>query len=237
MKILIGTNVLTQLDSEAYGNHCGLWCYLGKKYPKDTLAFFHPRRLSIDNMRNEAARIALEEEFEYLMFIDDDVLIQPNVLDFLLEADKDIVAAVTHIRSYPFRSMFFKYVGENLLSHYDDYEKDVDEKGLLKCDAVGFSCVLIKVELLKKLTKPFFITGAFHTEDVYFCVKAQKELGLENVSIYVDTRCPTAHLLDKEAVSSKNVKALREYYKTAYPDLGKEDRTYEQSLLMRESFK
>lgn len=215
MKVLVGVNVLTSVDSEIYGSHSNFWYRIGKQFPNDTFIKYHPRRLSIDNMRNTAANFALQNECDYLMFIDDDVDIPPNALKILLAADKDIVMGLTYIRGYPFHPMLFK-IGFNKsgiqgLIHYDDFETDVNPlTGLVECVAVGFSCVLIKCELLKKMHEPYFMTGPFHTEDIYFCVKAKAEF--PDTSIFTSVKCPTAHYLDKQAVSPENVVALRAYY-------------------------
>lgn len=215
MKVLVGVNVLTSIDSEIYGSHTNFWYRIGKQFPNDIFLKYHPRRLSIDNMRNAAALIALQNECDYLMFIDDDVDVPPDAFRLLLEADQDVVMGLTYIRGYPFHPMFFKAganaEGIQCMLHYEDFMEHLDENGLVKdVVAVGFSCVLIKCSLLKKLHAPFFVTGARHTEDIYFCVKAKIEQ--PDCTISVSTKCPTSHFLDKQPVCEKNVKALRDYY-------------------------
>jgi len=177
--------------------------------------------MSIDNMRNNAAKIALENNCDYLMFIDDDVIIRPDTLDSLLEADKDIIMALTFVRGWPFPPMFFK-ASENLttdkrketLIFYEDYVPD--EHGLVKCAAVGFSCTLLKMDVVKAINPPYFITGPHHTEDVYFCLKARYSLDPEP-SIFVDTRVPTMHMMMSDGVSDINVGKLRELYRPEEP--------------------
>lgn len=217
MKFLIGINVLTSVDSQVYGNHAAWFFHLGKLSVEKGWEFilFTPWRCSIDRMRNQAASIALLNECDYLMFVDDDMILQLDTLEHLVEADKDIVMAHTYIRGYPYNPMAFKGVGnfgdENYeLKYYTDIEEHADEKGLVSVDAVGFATVLIKCSLLKRLSKPYFVTTANSTEDVYFCLKAKAEV--PNVSIAVSLKCPTGHLLDKEFVHRDTVKALRNFY-------------------------
>jgi hypothetical protein len=210
MKILWGVNVLDSVKSEVYASHVALAAYFKTQHPKWALTFFTPQRMSIDRMRNEAAKMALEADYDYLMFVDDDVLVEPQVFDSLLSCDADVAMAETYIRGYPFNAMWFKNVGGKL-EH--DNDSKADESGLIECDAVGFSCVLIKVSLLKKVTMPFFVTGPNFTEDVYFCTKAKAELGDNNVKIVVDTRYPTGHLLTPTFVHKQNVKILRAFHK------------------------
>ncbi|MGQ9845885.1 MAG: hypothetical protein ACUVQP_00070 [Bacteroidales bacterium] len=213
-KILIGINTLTEVDAQVYSNHLAFFYHLGKLSEHEFI-LFTPRRFSIDRMRNTAATIALENDCDYLMFIDDDMLLNIFTLENLIDANKDIVMAHTYIRGYPFKPMAFKIIGDAnandfTVQHYDDLLENVDTKGLVDVDAVGFATVLIKTHLFKKLSKPFFVTTLNGTEDVYFCLRCKMEL--DNVSIAVDTRCPTGHLLDKEAISTATLKPLKEYY-------------------------
>lgn len=203
-KILVGCNILTAIDGISYASHCQNWYNWGR-YLKDNDFYFHtPRRVSIDNMRNMAARLAMEQECEYLFFYDDDVLFPVDTLSRLLAHDKDIVAGLTYIRAYPFEPMVFSISEENDghgngILKYDT--KLIGTKELYPCNAVGFSCVLIKVDILKKMKPPFFITGSGTTEDIYFCIRVQKELG---VSIYCDPTIEVSHIVDRYMINSSN---------------------------------
>jgi hypothetical protein len=223
MKTLVGVNTLENVSSFVYASHCKMWVDMKKQYPDDEFIFYTPYRMSIDNMRNDCARIAMQHGCDYLMFIDDDVLVKPTTYKSLREADKDIIMALTYVRGYPFHPMFFKDFGTDVynpvngktrknLTFHDDYQDTVDEDGLVKTGAVGFSCVLIKVDVMRSMTPPYFVTGPGHTEDVYFCLKARAELEPEP-EIYVDTKVSTAHLMMPDAVCDENVKKLREFYK------------------------
>lgn len=217
MKILLGINILTSVDSQVYGNHFAWAYHLGRLKEKlgIDIILYTPWRTSIDRMRNTAAKLALQNDCDYLMFVDDDMLVQLDTLECLLDADKDIVMAHTYIRGYPFHPMAFKNLSTDpndiVLNHYTDLMEHKDEKGLVECPAIGFATVLIKTDLLRKLQPPYFVTTPNNTEDVYFCLNARKELGEENVSIAVDTRCPTGHKMDPEFVHEKTVHAHRAY--------------------------
>ena len=213
-KIMVGINVLTSVSSEVYGNHCELMFHFGRRMPEHEFLMYHPRRMSIDRMRNEAAKIALSYDCDYLLFIDDDVLVPRESLGSLIKANKDVVASLTFIRGYPFEPMIFKEIykddeGDSVLGYDTNFM--AGEDGLVECKAVGFSCALIKCSLLRQLSTPYFITGSNHTEDVYFCVKARKEI--PSTTIFTDTKFPTGHLLNQEAVTIENILPLKEYYK------------------------
>jgi len=234
MKILVGCNLLTSVQSMAYIPHMSFWYRLGKNHPDWDIVAYTPRRASIDGMRNTAAQFALEQECDYLFFYDDDVILPYGVLESLLETGADIAAGVTMIRSYPFKPMAFKYEdtkdGGKQLVDYLDYADHVDDNGIVECGAIGFSCVLIKVALLKEIPKPYFVTGSRNTEDVYFCVRAKEHK--PTVKIIMDTKVPTMHLLDQYAISPENVeefcmleKSLFDMTSDSQHDRGMEYRT------------
>lgn len=213
-KILVCCNVLSQIHNAAYMSHCNFWYRLGKLAEKtgDQFMSFFPYRMSIDTARNTAAKIALDQECDYLFFYDDDSYIHADTFDSLKKADKDIVMAHTFIRGVPYHPMFFREIareGENVaLAYYDDGIPD--EKGLLDCAAVGFSTCLIKMSLVKQVKPPYFVTGSGMTEDVYFCLKAQR--AVPSCSIAVDFKVPAGHILNPEIVSLDNVERLRKFY-------------------------
>jgi len=222
-KTLLAVNTLTSVSSQAYASHLNLVYRMGKE-SDDEFILFNGWRCSIDNFRNEAAKIALKGECDYLLFLDDDVLIPRDTYKILKSRNVDIITPVVFIRSYPFKPMFFKVVkisdSQSIgLTHYDDWENDVSpETPVLPVAAVGFSCCLIKVELLKKIRPAWFVTSASQTEDVYFCVKARQDL--ENrVGIYVDTSINAGHMLDPEFVSTQTRGALLRFYEELNPHL------------------
>lgn len=230
MKTLVGINTLTSVGRPAYSNHCQIWYRLGRM-TQDQFMMFHPHRMSIDGMRNSAAKFAMEQECDYLLFIDDDVLVpvqeKPDWYNKLKDADKDIVAGVTLIRSYPYHPMIFDWNNKDTAFHIIDYKERADGNGLLPCDAVGFSLCLIKVDLLKKMEPPFFVTGINHTEDVYFCQRAK--IYVPDVSIYVDSTIETAHMLDPEPIMPSTLEAKMRYDEEIDPSL-KDEKTGDHDL-------
>lgn len=222
-KVLIGTNILTAVDSSIYSNHVAFYCALARN--RDIkIVHCAPGRMAIDRMRNMCAKVALENDCTHVLFIDDDVLVQPGTVESLLETDLDIVMAHTYIRGYPFHPMSFKrkgdYPGIYDLEHFDDIV-DKAVNGVARCEAVGFSCCLIKTWLFNEIEPPYFVTTPNSTEDIYFCLRCLNDVqgsdlgegkfeGKE-VKIGVDLRVPTGHLLDKEAISIFTVEALKEF--------------------------
>lgn len=220
LKILVGVNTLTVIDQTVYANHCQMWFRFGRSAVDIDFAFYTPRRASIDRMRNEVGKFAVQHEFDYILFIDDDVLVPFDGLMKLLKADADIAAGWTIIRGYPFDNMFFKYdtpekVG---LKRWNGWKETdlIEGTSILPVDAVGFSFCLIKTSLLHKVPPPYFVTGPFNTEDIYFCIKSR--IQYPECTIVIDTSVKTGHLFGSEFIDPGNVEHFKNYIEAAYPD-------------------
>src|SRR5215510_3362000 len=219
MKTVILINTLTLVDQIVYSNHIHFISQTVKDFPDDKFILYTPPRYSIDRARNEAAKMALMLEADYLMFVDDDVLLpitqNNHIFKSLVEADKDIIAASVRIRGYPFNRMAFKYTDpdptnrKRALDFYND--KHDPEHPIVDVDALGFSTCLIKVDVLKPMDPPYFITSPNGTEDVYFCVRAQRELEPKpEIAVHLGIKC--THLLDKEGVDDDTVERWKTFY-------------------------
>lgn len=226
MKVLVLVNTLTSVNSNVYANHIAFWGQLKKDYPDDDFLLYTPERSSIDRARNVAAKYAMNLGCDYLLFIDDDVLVHPSGFKKLFEAQQDIIAGLVIIRGYPFNVMAFKETENTdergkLVKGLDFYnDLPLDEGGdlisqVLSCGAVGFSFCLIRVSMLLTLPPPFFVTGTFNTEDIYFCEKYKLQCLNDNVppliALHTGVRC--GHILPGEAVEWGTREKFKEFYK------------------------
>jgi hypothetical protein len=236
MRTLVGVNTLTAVDQFVYLSHCNFWTKTVKQFPNDEFMFYAPYRTSVDNMRNGAVKAAIEYKCDYLLFIDDDVVVEPHTFKSLYECQLDAVMALTFIRGYPFDTMFFQFKDKERqnLQRYGEYEKDIDDKGIVRCDALGNSCTLYKTWMFEKVPEPWFVTIPNRcTEDVYFFLK-MLECGLVT-TVGVDTKVPTAHKLHSEYVGPFNRKALQEFNEKLYPTEKKDDKGSNSSESSNES--
>lgn len=223
MKIVIGINSLSSSPYLAYSNHMSAFHKLGRWAERGghIVAFNNPERMSIDRMRNQCAKIALDMNADYLLFWDDDVLVPLDFIDSMIAADGDIVAADVLIRGLPFDHMAF--LGDSSGLHTIPDIAPLVKKAknqVINVDAVGFSLCLIKVSLLRKMTDPWFITGTGNTEDIYFCLKA-RQLD-KKTSIKLDTKVQCGHILWHEVISTGNRAAYTQYQEVTNPYLKQE---------------
>lgn len=170
---------------------------------------------AVDKARNYMVRIALEQGATHLLFVDDDNPPPQNTLEKLITADKDIVCAPVLSRHEPFIPCIFEKekIPNNEVTGYKPLTK-VDTSGgtLVKVDACGMACTLIKREVLEKLYKehegaPFAFSREpikpvdgkdkrDMSEDVTFCERATNA-GFE---IWCDTTIRPVHYAGKKFV-------------------------------------
>jgi hypothetical protein len=104
----------------------------------------------------------------YILWLDSDMHFPSDTFEKLKSHDKDIVAATYSTRNKPQRSVAFM--------DQDNIELRLEEKyGLHEVFAVGMGCMLIKTEILKSMSEPWFkfewdsITKTYSGEDIFFC--------------------------------------------------------------------
>lgn len=164
-------------------------------------------RLLVSYAREKFAEYALNMGFDYIMFMDDDHIWELNMF-FVLEKhlkDYDIVAPLCLQRSYPHYPVIYKTEvtkmedGRELYSNekYVDY-KEINKGDLITdADALGFGAVIINVDILKKLKRPWFFNQVGVGEDIWFSMRARKEAGAR---IMIDTNVEAPHLKEREPV-------------------------------------
>jgi len=148
-------------------------------------------RMVTHEARNALAKMAVQEGFTHLMMIDSDHIFDKDIIHTLLLYNKDIVGVRAYRRAAPHYPCIF--VKDKTQKETDAMTfVDAANMGLMVTDAVGFGAVLIKTEVLKKMTYPYFYftkTG----EDFNFCRDA-RELGYK---IHVDTDIEIGHVTTK----------------------------------------
>lgn len=153
-----------------------------------------------DIARNKCAKLAIEGNYTYLMFIDSDVVVPKKCLCHMTEYDCDICMG-----AYPRNNSATRQTEVFLDTAYNFYdENNVTLPMLEKFRSVssrvnvkggGMGCTLIKTSLFEKLSYPYFRyvqydDGDTLSEDNYFCWQAKKRA---DALIQLDTRISCKH--------------------------------------------
>lgn len=139
----------------------------------------------ITSARTWIIQKALDDGATHVLFVDHDMVFPPEALNTLLKDDKDIVGVEYFKRKFP---------KEPTYKPLDNEEKEE----LYKATYVGTGLMLVKLSIMEKMTKPWFLFGRDSNgqpvigEDVWFCKTAQ-DCGLE---VWIDPTIKTGHLGD-----------------------------------------
>lgn len=179
--LLIGIPTLGRLQPLQWGlAFKSLNCPIN--YNANTMVIYgHP----VDEARNVIAEEAIKQNAKYLFFLGDDVVVPAHALKsliFHLEQHPEIgvVGGVYCSKCIPSAPLVFKELGTG--SYWDWRVGEFFEVA-----GLGMDCTLIRTELFKKVSKPWFKTidsdkfldGVNHadswTEDLYFLKKVAEE--------------------------------------------------------------
>jgi hypothetical protein len=135
----------------------------------------------IHKSRRDLVRLALKGGCTHLLFLDSDMRFPRNTLVRLLSHSVPFVAAnYTTRRQRDVKPVTFA-------TDQNDYERvfsELDSTGLQEVDSVGLGVALIDMQVFQALPGPWFAFEWFNEgrhmvgEDVYFCRKMRKELGV-----------------------------------------------------------
>lgn len=161
--------------------------------------------------RNRIVHIALDKGVDYVLMVDNDVVLPKDILSVLLDDAKDVCLGY-----YAHRDTDNIYRGRvNVCRLYDrsgklqvnfpleaeytaEEMKELRDKGEHKVQIKGggMGCAFIKTSVFKRLTYPWYDWVNYKnrgmlSEDLYFCTQCKKA----NIPIFTDTRACCGHLL------------------------------------------
>jgi len=133
----------------------------------------------LDVKRENLALRALDDNVDWLLWLDMDMRFGPEVFEKLAKWDKDIVSGI-----------YLDRYGKNIckLKGQKEISKEKLRQGkLIKIESTGFGVLLVKAEVFKQLKRPWFEWQLGRPEDLDWCIKAQEQ----GFKIYCD---PTTFL-------------------------------------------
>ena len=131
----------------------------------------------VDKARNDLVNMAINNNCDYVFFLDSDVLMPPNAIDKLLDMQVDIASGLYFTKGKPFLPVARVKEGDR---HF--FLEDFEFNEIREVQGVGMGCCLIKTDVFKKLEFPYFklewrkYEGQDYqiAEDIYFCDEAIK---------------------------------------------------------------
>lgn len=144
--------------------------------------------------RNNIARLALDGDYDYVLMVDSDVVVQKETLNYLLDPPTNVVLGCCPRKNSTDGRIEIYRLGTFSFTDYYTYDSLPDDKRIA-VKGGGFACALINVQAFKLLPFPWFkyVTyedGSSLSEDLFFCLKATEAGFL----VEADTRVRCGHL-------------------------------------------
>lgn len=156
-----------------------------------------------DDAREALANDAINEGYDYLLWIDSDMVFDMDALNQLMEDDKDIVTGICFKRTAPYTPCIYRESEKGGNEIYIDYPKD----SVFEVSACGCAFQLVKVSALKAVREKY---GTMYRraypfgEDISFAMR-WKDLGGK---MYCDSRVKVGHI-GKMIVTEKTWEVFR----------------------------
>jgi len=122
---------------------------------------------TIAENRNWLSAQAVKNDCDYLLMIDDDMIFPSNTAKVLVSRNKDIIGIPFHTKKFPV------CITELIIDGSVKSETEANE-----VYAIGAGVILIKTDVFKKVSQPWFDVDKFENgmaktgEDYWFCNKA-----------------------------------------------------------------
>lgn len=163
--------------------------------------------------RNRIAQISLDKNVDYVLMVDNDVVLPKDALINLLDDPKDVCLGFYAHRDadniYRGRTCVCKLFDENGKKHFnypleseytaDELKKLRDsEQYKIQIHGGGMGCAFIKSDIFNRINYPWYDWVNYPnghrgmlSEDLYFCEQLKKA----NIPIYTDTRVNCGHMM------------------------------------------
>jgi GT2 family glycosyltransferase len=154
---------------------------------------------NIDDVRNKISDYAIKEKYDYVLFVDSDMVLPEETLNKLLSSNKEISSGL-YVKKNDSKVIPVAMIKEPGREPRNLTREEVLDKGTIEVDAVGFGCVLVKTEVLLKVGYPQFQykqgpeTKMTTSEDIDFCLKAK----YRNYRIFLMTDLVIGHIGNKK---------------------------------------
>ena len=207
MKILIAVPTFENIYPDTFKSIYDL-----NTFERD-VSFEFVRGYDCATARNRIAQIALDKKTDYVLMVDNDVVLPKDALINLLETPVDVCLGYYAHRDsdnrYRGRSCVCKLYDENGNKHFNypleseytaDELKELKDSGQyrIQIHGGGMGCALIKTDVFNRIKYPWYDWVNYAnehrgmlSEDLYFCEGCRKK----GIPIYTDTRVNCGHIL------------------------------------------
>ena len=184
--------------------------------------------LKVANYKNSIINYAIEKNYDYLFFVDSDLILSPNLIEHLMSENKDIVSEIFWSQWHndsplePNVWLFDEYdlVPKRLGEKLSEKEMGIRQikflnqlriPGLYEVGGLGACTLICRAALIKGVSFEPIKNLTIHGEDRFFCIRAAV-LGIE---LFVDTHYPAYHIYREQDIAG-----VQNYINSCKSDIG-----------------
>lgn len=164
--------------------------YFSKSHPQVKVDIHYFGGLRIDAVRNTMITYAINEKFDKVLFLDDDMIFPENMIAKLWGRHKPIVSGLYGSKSFPFHNFVMPIETEG-----HKWLLTVEPK-LYQVKSIATGCLLIDLSVFDKLPRPWFLLRMDKfgritaTEDCFFGANCFNH----GIEMFVDATIQCQHL-------------------------------------------
>lgn len=187
--------------------------------------------MKVANYKNSIIKYAIENNYDYMFFVDSDLVLHPNLIEHLKNANKDIVSEIFWSKWHndrPFEPnvwLFDEYdlVPKKLGETLSEKEKEIRQirflnqlriPGLYEVGGLGACTLISRAALVEGVSFAPIKNLTIHGEDRFFCIRA----AVLGIDLFVDTHYPAYHIYREQDlegvddyVKGNEVALIRQY--------------------------
>lgn len=205
-KLLVGIPAFDGIVTEAQQSVIGMMYRAGRDLPDFDVAIHISYKKEQFRARNHLVDAAISNDFDYLFMLDDDMIVPHNLIQSLLDHDKDVIGALYFQRGGLYHPIIMRRKDHTPGVYSGEFWSQEDprittQRGLHQTDIIGGGCMLFKVDVFRSLMQPYFETERVVGTDISICGRLQ-DAGHE---IWVDTSIELGHVGEKKIITSRTV--------------------------------
>jgi len=163
------------------------------KLPTTNSARMRATSASISQNMNAIIMTALQADFDYIVYVDDDLRFEPDFVTRLLSHGKDRVAPLVCQRIPPFQPFTFK--GWTEQKGFEYLVLTAEHQGLIRVPMFAGMPGLIATKIFRKLSWPYFPENIYREDGSWLQADLQfsKKLYDAGVETWCDLDCVAQH--------------------------------------------
>ena len=206
-RVFVAIPAIADIAPEVVENLCAMFFSMGRRSGGYDFYLKIVGRKEQYRARNNLVNMALGVSADWILFLDDDMVVPNDLFDRLSAHDKDVCGALYFQRGGQYYPVIMQRVeGKDGFVNFR-FVEDFPRKALTKVDVIGGGCMLIKTSVFKSMMEPYFWIDGIVGTDIAICERFREA----KVEVWVDTSVELGHMTTGEVLTEKTLPPHRRF--------------------------